>query len=211
MIRRNIMGLLICIATLGVATLGYAGIPHLSLSTATTAAAVQVSVFCLPDGTGKTLDAAKAQADPVAVDATVTLTLLDGNSAPITGYPAEDIEMATTLGGFVPCSGGAGADLSTDGLGQTTFSGAFGAGGYSATGEMALVLIDGLPLVGSNMDIIFNSADMTGDEVVNLTDTIEFSTTYQGAYEYKADFFFDGSYTLSDVVLFAGGYGTACP
>ncbi len=211
MIRRNIMGLLICIATLGVASMGYAGIPDLSLSTAATAAGVQVSLFNLPDGSGKTLDAAKAQADPVSVDATVTLTLLDGNSDPISAYPSEDIEMASTLGGFVACAGGAAADLSTDALGQTTFSGSFNAGGFSATGEMAVVLIDGLPLVGSNLNILFNSADLDASGLVDLSDAVTFSTAYQGAYDYKVDFFFDGALTLSDIVLFAGGYAATCP
>lgn len=211
MIRRNIMGLLICIATLGVATLGYAGIPNLSLSTAGSAAAVQVSLFNLPDGTGKSLDAAKAQADPGSVDATVTLTLLDGNSDPIAAYPSEDIEMASTLGGFVACAGGAAADLSTDGLGQTTFSGSFNAGGFSATGEMAVVLINGLPLVGSNLNILFNSADINASGLVDITDTVAFSTAYQGGYDYMVDFYFDGALSLSDLVLFTGGYATSCP
>ncbi|MBT3317235.1 hypothetical protein HN388_04570 [bacterium] len=211
MIRRNIMGLLICIATLGVATLGYAGIPHMSLSSAATAAAVQVSLFSLPDGSGKTLDAAKAQADPVSVDATVTLTLRDGNDDPISAYPGEDIEMASTLGGFVACAGGAAADASTDAAGLTTFSGSFNAGGFSAAGEMAVVTVDGLPLVGSNLNILFNSADLDASGLVDLSDAVTFSTAYQGVYDYKVDFFFDGSLSLSDIVLFAGGYSAVCP
>ena len=211
MIRRNIMGLLICIATLSVATLGFAGIPHLTYSTATSAAGGQVSVFVLPNANGDAINAAQAAADPNPVDATVTVTLLDGNLDAVVAYPYEDITMSTTLGGLVGCTGGTVADFATNAYGETTFSTAFNAGGFSASGEMAVVLIDNLPLVGSNLNILFNSADLDASGLVDLSDTVTFSSAFQGAYDYMVDYYFDGILNLSDLVFFTLGLGTSCP
>jgi hypothetical protein len=204
---------MICVASLGIATLSYAGIPDLSLSSAGTAAGAEVSVFTLPDGSGKALTNAKLEAGG-EVDATITVTLLDATGAPIFLYPFEDMWLETNMGGLVPCNGGTVADGSTDINGVTTFSGSLFAGGYSdrVAGEKCVVMVNGTALSGSDLDILFNSSDMDGSGAQGVQDTIIFVPLYTGGgYNYSIDFFFDGNINLSDLVLYAGGLNTSCP
>jgi hypothetical protein len=204
---------MICVASLGIATLSYAGIPDLSLSSAGTAAGTEVSVFTLPDGSGKALTNAKLEAGG-EVDATITVTLLDATGAPIFLYPFEDMWLETNMGGLVPCNGGTVADGSTDINGVTTFSGSLFAGGYSdrVAGEKCVVMVNGTALSGSDLDILFNSSDMDGSGAQGVQDTIIFVPLYTGGgYNYSIDFFFDGNINLSDLVLYAGGLNTSCP
>ncbi len=211
MLRRNIVGLLVCIAALGVATLGFAGIPDVNNSTATTAAAVQVSVFNVPDGSGKAMTEARDAGGNV-VDATITVTLYDAGMNPVYLFPFEDIWLQTTLGGLVACPGGALADASTDINGVTHFTGPFNAGGITdPASELCQVVVNGTPLVGSDMDIQFNSPDMNGDGVVNVNDLGIFTSFYPATYGYDADFSYDGVLNLSDLVLFSAAYNQSCP
>jgi hypothetical protein len=215
MIRRNILGLMVCIAVLGVATLSNAGIPDLALSSAVTAAGSEVSVFSLPDGNGKGLFEAKTEGGG-EVDATITVTLLDATGAPIFLYPFEDMWLGSSLGGLVPCNGGSVADGSTNISGDATFSGAMFAGGYSdrVGGEKCQVIVNGSALTsaGSDLSVLFNSSDIDGNGLVGLSDTVIFVPLYTGGgYDYSIDFFFDGAITLSDLVLYAGGLNTVCP
>jgi len=205
---------MVCIACLGVAALSYAGQPSPTLSNAVSAAgATQVSVFTLPDGNGKALTEAKSIAG-VVTDATIIVTLNDAAGNPIYLYPFEDMWLETSLGGLVPCNGGTISDFSTNISGQTSFSAALYAGGYSDfdAGEKCRVIVNGTALVGSDLDILFNSADINGDLVNTLSDTVAFVDVYTGAvYDYKADFSYDGIINLSDLVLYAGGLNVACP
>jgi hypothetical protein len=214
---------MVCTVVLGFAAFSFAGIPDLDNSTAVTAATERVSVFCLPDASGARFDAAKTIGSPVLVDATVTVTLLDDTAdppgpQPVFNYPFEDIWMETTDGGLLKCPGGTTADFSTNINGVTVFAAAMFAYGHSdptlVPPEAAVVYINGSPLVGSNMDILFNSADMDENQVVNLTDLVYFAA-YIGTsglpYDYEADYYYDGTINLSDLVFFAGGIGAACP
>lgn len=215
MLRRNILGLLVCVATLGFAAFGFAGIPDLNTSTAVTAAPGLVSVFNLPDASGARIDGAKLATQAGTVDATITVTLLDGVGNPVFNYPFEDMWLETTLGGLIKCPGGTTANFSTNILGVTTFANALFAYGASDrdAGEQCVVYVNGSPLVGSNMNILFNSADMDGNGIVNLTDLVYF-VPFVGVgatYDYSADYYFDDVVNLSDLVLFAGGIGAACP
>ncbi len=223
MLRRNVVGLLVCIATLGLAAFGYAGIPDLNQSTATTAAAATVSVYNLPDGTGARLDHAQL-ADGSYTDATITVTVLDGTIDPITSlpdpqpvflYPSEDIWLETTLGGLKACPGGSTADFSTNINGVTVFATQVAGGGFSdaVAGEQTVVVINGGPLVGSNLDILFNGPDLTGDGIVNISDGSAYGAYLAPAapYDYAGDLYYDGVINLSDMVLFAAGIGVECP
>jgi hypothetical protein len=72
--------------------------------------------------------------------------------------------------------------------------------------------VNGTALVGSDLDILFNSADINGDLVNTLSDTVAFVNVYTGTvYDYSADFSYDGIINLSDLVLYAGGLNVACP
>lgn len=217
MLRRNIMGLVVCLAALGVASLALANVPDLAHSSATAASGTaEVSVFVIPDGLGYLMTQAREQSTgPLdAVDATITLTLLDSGDNPVFAYPFEDMWLQTSAGGMVACANGTLADGSTDINGQATFTGPFYAGGHSdrVAGEVTQVVVSGTALTGYDMPILFNSADMNGTGVVNADDLILFASTYQSAgYDYECDLFFDGLENLSDLVLFAAAYNVVCP
>lgn len=221
MLRRNLMGLMVCLC---IASMGFAGVPDHATSTAVTAAPGLVSVFTNVDGQGNPINAAKAAGASAAVDATITLTVLDTFGNPIFQYPFEDMWLETDAGGLLLCNGGSTSDASTDVNGETTFSGTLFAGGASfydkdiPSNEQTIVIIDGDPLTsaGSALDIIFNTADLSGDLIVGVQDTALFKPLYingttLGQYDYAVDFYFDEAITLSDLVLYAGVANTTCP
>jgi hypothetical protein len=217
------MGLMVCLISLSFATMGFAGVPDRAASTAVTAAPGLVSVFTNVDGQGNPISSAKPAVGP-AIDATITLTLLDTFGNPIFQYPFEDMWLETDDGGLLLCNGGSTADGSTDVNGETTFSGALFAGGGSyydktiPSNEQTIVIVDGDPLTsaGSALDIIFNTADLSRDLIVGVQDTALFKPRYingttMGLYDYSVDFYFDEQITLSDLVLYAGVSNTTCP
>lgn len=214
MLRRNILGLTACIVCLGLASLSFAGQPDLTQSSFVAASgSAEVSVFCAPNGSGKALTEAKLEAGG-ETDATITLTLLDAGGNPIYLYPFEDMWLETSLGGLIPCNGGTTADFSTDINGQTTFSGALFAGGFSdrGAGETCVVMVNGSVVVQAGLPILFNSGDLDGNLQVDLSDTIIFVPLYtDGSYHYQVDYFFDGQKTLSDLIFYAGSLSTSCP
>jgi|SaaInl4_150m_RNA_FD_contig_41_1016458_length_1529_multi_7_in_0_out_0_1 hypothetical protein len=156
MLRKNIVGLLICIAALGITSLGFAGIPDVTRCSAEmlNMTADQVNVYNTPDGSGYLMTEArdKDTAPGSWEDATITVTLIDGTAAPgnpVFAYPFEDLwlennsltpyviddvfpfDPPTGAPGLIACPNGTVADASTDINGQTTFSGPFYAGGHS--------------------------------------------------------------------------------
>lgn len=215
MLRRNIVGLVICVAALGVSTLGVAGVPDLVNSNADLPAGLpQVSVFLTPDGTGNLMTEARAITTPPldVVDATITVTLLDAGMNPVFAYPFEDMWLETTLGGLAACTNGTLANFNTDINGVSTFVGPFYAGGYSnkVAGELTQVIINGSPLVNEDLNVLFNTPDLFADGVVDLSDVSQFSGFYGGT-GYAADYFYDGSVNLSDLVLFSSSVNVVCP
>jgi hypothetical protein len=100
------------------------------------------------------------------------------------------------------------ADASTDALGETTFSNPI-AGGGNSLGEVVMVMVAGAPLV-QTVNVTFNSADINGDLVVNLSDITPFAQMLAGTYSYDGDFNNDGVINLSDIVRFTPGIGTTC-
>lgn len=200
--------------TLALLLLGSTGIaadnvPDMDLSTASIAAdADGANVFVVPDGTGQPLTEARAPGGAL-VDATITLTLLDPWGNPISGYPPEDLWLETSGDGLVACSGGTSADHQTDNTGQTTWSTSLAAGGNSH-GELVRVYVASYPLNGPGLDLTFNSADINGDLVVNLSDIGAF-TPMLSAYSVDGDFNHDGVVDLSDVARFTSVNGVSCP
>lgn len=225
MLRRNLV--VVCLISL-VASMGFAGVPDHAASTATYAAGpTLVSVFTNVDGQGNPINGAKAAASSTPVDATITVTVIDTFGNPIFQYPFEDMWLETANGGLLLCNGGSVSDASTDVNGQTTFSGTLFAGGCSfydlTSNEQTVVIIDGNPITsgGSAMDIIFNTADLSGDLLVGVQDTALFKPLYIGGttgtmdyavdFLYSVDYYFDERITLSDLVLYAGVANTTCP
>jgi hypothetical protein len=207
------MGLFVCTLILGVASFATAGVPDLGNSEATMPNYTGVdalSLFNLPNGGGSAFAEAQLPDGSVA-DATIVVTIRDGNNDIIAGFPAEDLWLASGDGGMVPCIGGTTADGDTDENGVTDWVNALNAGGNSLDNCYVMVSGDALTSVGSEMALHFNSADINGDGVVNITDVGAFSTIFYGAYDFAGDFFADGVLNVQDVGRLAVGVGAACP
>ena len=211
MLHRKLTGFLACIFVLSLATGALAGVPDPDESFAEVdPGAVGAAVWNLPNFQGNGFDAGGDGAGSV-VDATITLHLRDINGDPVIGYPFEDLWLESSGGGLVACSNGTTADFSTDASGDTEWTNPMGAGGHSE-GETVNVLIAGTALNHPGLNVIFNSADISGDLAVNLTDVTLFSTDYAAQTgDFRSDFVYDGAINLSDVTLMARGNGTSCP
>ncbi len=163
----------------------------------------------LPDGSGSPLTAAAILGG--AVDASITLYLIDGTGLPVADFPREDLWLESADGGLAMCGTGAIADANTNANGEAFWVQPLRAGGASEA--LTVVLINGAALVSSaGLAISYNSPDINGDGAVNLTDVPLFAGDfYGGAYAFRSDFYYDGTVNLSDVVQMALGFGSACP
>ena len=208
MVRRKLMGLLVGVLVLSFASASWAGIPDPTESYATTMAGSQVSVLNSPNGAGSPINACYGLGTGPTIDATIELWVRDAFGDPIYLYPFSDMWLETEVKGMVLCPGGSVADQSTDINGYTTFSGSMFAG---CCGSGMLVLINGAALNQAALNMLVNSPDMNCDLTVNLTDVILFAGAYYGAYDYCADFYWDGNLNLSDIVVLAQNQGAACP
>ena len=220
MVRRKNLGFLVCALVLVIASTTWAGIPDPTESYATNRNfPVECSILVVPDGSGTPInscywDPAVGPAGPHC-DATIDLWVLDAFGDPIYLYPFSDMWLESDthvwyngdVTSMVHCVGGTVADQSTDLQGHTLFSGALFAG---CCGEDIKVLVNGW-VVQILPDKRVNSPDMSCDLVVNLTDVILFATSYYGVYEYCADFYWDLTLNLSDIVVMAQAQGAACP
>jgi hypothetical protein len=143
------------------------------------------------------------------INATVTLTLKDQFGSPIFGYPYTDMWIESSSKALSVCAGGSTADADTDILGNTTFSNPMFAGG---TGAGLIIMINGSALSQAALDYLFNSPDITGDRIVNISDFTVFSGDYlTGPYNYRSDLSWDGVYNLSDLVRFSAAWLEECP
>jgi hypothetical protein len=204
------MGLVAC-ALVVAASAAWAGIPDPDQSYATSMAGPQVSVLVSPGGTGSPLNACYGFGIGPIVNATIELWVRDAFGSPIYLYPFSDMWLETTTAlkaGMVICTGGSVADQSTNIAGYTTFSGALFAG---CCGQFMIVKINGVALNQPGFNYLVNSPDMNCDLVVNLTDVVLFAGAYYGAYDYCADFYWDGVLNLSDIVVLAQNQGSVCP
>jgi hypothetical protein len=229
MVRKNLMGLLVGGLMVSLASFAWAGIPDLDASTATGERGTEwVSIYSQPDGGGNAIGSVAyilgATPPDNEVDATVTLTLLDNDLQPVPFYAFEDLWIESSLGSIVYCPGGTTADQSTDEDGITTWSAPLFAGGHSAVlgdgtpdpNDGLIVVVNGSALSQDPLPYHFNSADISGagempDLVVDLIDIVEFAGVLFGDYNYKADFFWDLTVNLPDIVLFSGGLEARCP
>jgi hypothetical protein len=167
-----------------------------------------LSLYVVPDGSGRTLQEAQIMGGG-DFDATITVTLIDYSGLPIAQYPREDMWLEAADGGLVLCDHGTVADASTDANGQTTWTGSLQAGGQSQAG--CQVLISGWVLNFAPLDLHFNSADISGDLRVNLTDVSLFAHDFFLGYNYRSDFYWDGTINLSDLGLMSQSLGATCP
>ncbi|HPE46482.1 MAG TPA: hypothetical protein PK380_11495, partial [Deltaproteobacteria bacterium] len=143
-----------------------------------------------------------------AVDATITVTLLNPVGNPVVGFPLEDVWVESIDGALQFCST-VNADADSDASGVTTFTGTLPVGGNTFAGLHIMVL--GSALIGSDLPLVVLTPDLDGDLSVGLSDTVIFAPLYQGGvYDATIDFFYDGIINLSDLVQYASGLNKAC-
>jgi len=184
-----------------------AGVPDLSNCIVDCATDQPVSVFVDLASDGTLLSNARLQGG-AACDATITLTMLSALGDPVFGYPAEDIWLQHLSGNLYVCGGQLNPDHETNFYGQTTFTGPYLVGGWASG---FVVFIAGAAVPGPGVtNLNMNSADLTGDGVVNLSDCQLFTTLLNGPYDYRADFNFDGAIDLVDTALFVPSVGMGC-
>ncbi|MCP4144834.1 MAG: hypothetical protein GY752_06055 [bacterium] len=190
----------------------FAGIPDFSNCSAACAYYGFVSLFVVPDGSGQLLTEASIRdlAGDGPIDATITVTLIDLHGYPIYMFPEEDVWLESSLGGMMACAGSVHADAPSDINGEMTFTSALRAGGYSADGEQMVVLINGMPVIGNDLDIKVNSPDIDANGIVDLSDIVLFAGD-MGSYNFRSDFYQDGILNLVDIVFMAGAVGGNCP
>ncbi len=211
MVLRKLMGIFAITLLIGAASLATAGVPDLALSMSSRAYAGPETavVHNLPNGGGDAFTAAAAFGVVGAVDATITLHLVDGAGADIPNFPFEDMWLANAAT-FVPCTGGSTADGNTDASGLTQWQNPLLAGGSGDV--LTTIMISGAALTSSAGEAVwFNSADITGDGNVNLTDVSPFAADFFGAYNFRSDLVYDQAVNLTDVIRLAGSLGSNCP
>lgn len=182
--------------------------PDLWLSSATMEFDGEASLFVRPDGQGKAFDEAYAWGG-IAVDATITLELIGFSGDPIENFPWEDIWIASGDDGLIICNLGACPEDNTDANGHTSWTMPLRGGGHSE--ENCWVLVNGAAIGGPGIPLHFNSADISGDLIVNLTDIALFAEDFFGDYDYRCDFYYDGELNLSDLSLLAQSILASCP
>ncbi len=213
MVLRKITGLFVCALVIGTVAFATAGIPDPGETTATmpNAPVGALALFNLPNGGGNPFNAAQVMGDGALADATIEVIVEDVFGDVVVNFPAEDMWLISTDGGMVPCTGGTIADQNTDDIGFTLWANPLLAGGHDTS--FCKVIVNGLAVIGGDTPfaLAFNSADITGDGVVNLADVGAFSGVLYGAYDFQADYFADGVVNLADVGRLALGVGTSCP
>lgn len=181
------------------------------LGTPSIATGSAVSVYTVPDRGGDPLSNCYLYGGARA-NAVISVRVTDELGNVLSGVPAENLALRTTLGGLLTCVDGAIADGPTNGSGITTFTLPVAGGNHSrpSAGERTRVYVDGVAMSPS-FNVGFNSPDANGDLQVSLADIPPFATAYFGAYDYAFDFRWDGDVNLSDVALLAGAVGATCP
>jgi hypothetical protein len=139
---------------------------------------------------------------------TVTVTLVDPVGQPWPNYPAADVWLDSELPGDVAlCVDGSIGDSSSDVNGRMVFSGAVAGGGSTARINVYIV---NEPLLGPPLPIAFNSPDINGDLVVDLSDFGLFGQDF-GTDAFRSDFVHDGLVDLADFSRFGASFGERCP
>ena len=184
-------------AAVTVAFAGAADFPSHELSSATVEDAGTLMIT--PARSGETLG---------DMGLTVTVTLLDAGGRPWPNYPAADVWLASELPGDVAlCANGSTGDSNSDANGVMIFSGAVAGGGSTARTNVYFV---NTALLGPPLPIAFNSPDINGDLVVDLSDFGLFGQDF-GTDAFRSDFVHDGLVDLADFSRFGASFGERCP
>ncbi len=184
----------------------------------------EASLVMQPDGSGPPLTGARSFGG-TEVDATIRVLIVDSHYYPVANFPAEDIWLQLELepGNTIGCTEYGGnfpggvfvPDGPTDADGFTEWVEPLLGGGWSE--GPTWVYLNGERATGPDghghpsVSLRANSADISGDRRVNLTDITLFTQDFRGDYHYRSDFYWDGVVDLTDVVLFVYGLGATCP
>ncbi len=181
-----------------------------------------VSMFLVPNGSGTPLANCFAFGG-IPTNVTILVTLVDAAGLRVTNYAAGGVrleEMQTPLSWCAnswyppPLHAPNLADGPSDAIGQSTFSLSYHGGGYVQGPTMVWVLeATGVWMpIPMPLNVSFNSPDINGDLIINLTDISFFATDYFGAvYMYRSDFNYDGIINLTDLSMLAQTLGVSCP
>ena len=210
------MGLFACALILGAASFATAGVPDLQTTTAglVYTGTETLSLFNLPNGAGLPFTEAFLPAGGGQTDGTIELYLRDGFGVVIANFPRADMWIENTGQGaefgLVACGGTAIADFNTNDAGYTVWQNPIFAGGQATT--LTIVKVNGDALTSNGgLALIFNSADLNADGVVNLSDAGIFTTFLGGVYDYSGDYNNDGVVNVSDAGFMANALGSSCP
>ena len=180
-----------------------------------------VSMFLVPNGSGTQLAGCFAFGGGTA-NVHILVTLIDVAGIQVPNVPATDVrieEMQTPLSWCAnswyppPLHAPNLADGPSNAVGQTRFSLSYHGGGWvqGSTFVWVLEATGAWMPIPTPLNLSFNSPDMNGDLVVNLTDIGLFAVSFFGPYQYQADFNYDGTINLTDLAMLAPTIGAACP
>lgn len=181
-----------------------------------------VSVMIVPDGSGFPLSNCFERGGTQLTSGKITVTLVDSGGNVVPAYPPNWITLEEMTSPLVWCRNVANpptancpnyADLPTDAAGQTTFTLSYYGGSQvqSPTNVWVFVPTSGwfsIPITGN---VSFNSPDINGDLLVNLTDIAIFAMDFFGPYNYRSDFNYDQLVAIVDLAMFAPHLNKACP
>ncbi len=177
------------------------------------------SIFILPDGSGPALTEARLLGQGISVDATIVLILITVEGDPISNFPREDVWLDAQDEQQFFCPQGFCADNNSTVNGEMVFSTFLAGGGWH--NAPTYVYVNGNPAYDPTdypwywahppVNLHFNSADISGDGLVDLVDVGFFAENFFNEYHYRSDLFCDGVLNLIDVGRLASGLGTNCP
>ncbi len=209
---------LVFVLLVGVVSFAFADTPYPYVQWIDFPVEEDVSLFILPDGSGPDLSEAQGFGGTV-VDATIRVKLIMVDGVAIGGFPGEDVWLQDESGSVFSCPGGFFADNSSDASGIITFSSSMAGGGHTE-GPIYVYVVGNraydpqdypFPMTHPPVEgLHFNSADINGDGLINLSDIGLFSEDFFGMYNYRSDFYWDGYLNLSDVSKLALALGRTC-
>jgi hypothetical protein len=178
-----------------------------------------VCILVVPDASGFTMSEARTIAGEV-VDASIHVRIVEvdehGPQGPVLGFPAADLDLRTLDNQVLSCvvDGVMIADQESGLDGWTAFTLAPTAGGWSNASVQ--VYISGSPAayltVFPPLPIYFNSPDINGDLIVDLSDVALFTQDLgTGGAAFRSDLVWDGVINLSDIAVFTQHLGASCP
>ena len=182
---------------------------------------LSVSMFLIPDGSGTPLANCYAFGGTFT-SAVINVTLIDAAGLPAVGVPATNVRLEEMNSNVFWCSNAWYpppvhapnlADMASNAAGQTQFTLSYHGGGWihGSTFVWVLEASGAWMQIPTPVNVSYNSPDINGDLVVNLSDVSFFAMDFFAGYMYRSDFNYDGIINLTDLVMLAPNLGVSCP